>query len=145
MDKLVIDIQHASSSENIPSNEDFFLWTQVALNKPHADITIRIVDEEESSHLNATYRKKQGPTNVLSFPFISPTDHLQGDLVLCAPLVNQEAISQTKPLKSHWAHLIIHGILHLQGYDHIIEADAKLMKEQEIALLLTLGIPNPYE
>lgn len=114
---------------------------------------IRIVDEKESAELNQHYRHKPGPTNVLSFPFEWPEglDRLEhedttllGDLIICAPVVEREAIAQNKPLLHHWAHMTVHGLLHLRGYDHIEEHEAEEMEIKEIAILKKLHIENPY-
>jgi len=112
-----------------------------------AMLTIRLVGEEESRELNARYRGKDGATNVLSFPADLPKEigiALLGDIVICAPLVAQEAKVQAKPVMSHWAHLTIHGVLHLLGHDHEQKQEAELMESIEIGLLQTLDIRNPY-
>jgi probable rRNA maturation factor len=146
MNELNIEIQNESEHTNIPSAQELTAWAKASLAVQKADITIRIVDEQESAVLNETYRKKPGPTNVLSFPFSMDDDNtLYGDIIICAPVVEQEAKSQLKSFHDHFAHLIIHGILHLQGYDHIQEEDTKKMEQQEIATLSTFGIANPYE
>lgn len=115
----------------------------------HSDLTVRLVDSIESQQLNNTYRGKDKPTNVLSFPFEAPVDipldeEYLGDLVICVPVVNQEAEEQGKPALHHWAHMVIHGTLHLLGYDHITDDDAEEMEQLERELLLQLGIPDPY-
>jgi probable rRNA maturation factor len=108
---------------------------------------IRLVDDQESAELNQQYRHKQGPTNILSFPFEAPdgfdTD-LLGDLVICTPLIALEAQQQNKQLFDHWAHITIHGVLHLLGYDHIDDAEAEEMEALEIKILSRLNINNPY-
>nr|WP_228276757.1 rRNA maturation RNase YbeY [Marinobacter sp. JSM 1782161] len=112
-----------------------------------SEVTLRIVDEDESAALNGQYRQKDRPTNVLSFPFEQPegiTLPLAGDLVICAPVVAREAHEQGKTLSAHWAHMVIHGMLHLQGYDHIDDRDAEIMETLEIRLLAELGFSNPY-
>jgi probable rRNA maturation factor len=123
-------------------------WAEAAVKRESAEIVIRVVGSEESAELNEHYRLKAGPTNVLSFPFEPPpgvaTDIL-GDLVICAPVVEKEAVEQRKPLVAHWAHLIVHGVLHLQGFDHIEEHEALTMESEEIAILNGLGFSNPYE
>ncbi|MCB1807111.1 MAG: rRNA maturation RNase YbeY, partial [Candidatus Competibacteraceae bacterium] len=112
------------------------------------ELTIRLVDEAESSMLNESYRHKQGPTNVLSFPFEAPIPEIDmpllGDIVICVPVVEHEAAEQNKPLMAHWAHLVIHGVLHLQGYDHQTETEADVMEALEVTLLDRLGFPDPY-
>jgi probable rRNA maturation factor len=117
-----------------------------------AEITVRLVDAEESRELNHTYREKDKPTNVLSFPSDLPDFLLEqmdvmplGDLVICVPVMAAEAIEQGKTEQAHWAHLTLHGTLHLLGYDHIEDADAEEMEALEVAALSQLGIANPYE
>lgn len=113
-----------------------------------ATVLVRIVDETQSAELNQQYRKKTGPTNVLSFPFETPPeipdDHL-GDLVICAPVIVAEAKEQEKREADHWAHMLVHGVLHLQGYDHLTETEAEEMEALEIQLLSRLDITNPYK
>jgi probable rRNA maturation factor len=109
----------------------------------NAEITIRIVGSDESKNLNTIYRKKKYPTNVLSF-LVDDAHHLIGDIVLCAPVIEEEARDQSKNLEAHYAHLIIHGALHLYGYDHENKTDAEIMEEKEIKILTKLGYKNPY-
>ena len=148
MTEAIVDLQLASSSNDIPSKSDFTVWASAALQTDAVkEITIRIVDQEESQSLNCEYRSKDKPTNVLSFPFEAPEFidiNLLGDLVICAPIVEQEAREHSKTLASHWAHMVIHGILHLQGYDHIEDAEAEEMEGIEIDIMQTLGFNNPY-
>jgi len=132
-----------------PEESKFQTWVnQVASDlKISGDVCIKIVDEAESQNLNYTYRSKDKPTNVLSFPseipdFVKST-HL-GDLAICAAVIEREAIEQSKPFDHHWAHISIHGILHLLGYDHIEDDDADEMEALEIDLLTKLGVENPY-
>ncbi len=144
-----LEIQRISHTSNIPDDGQIKKWVNLALLDQYRDceMVIRIVDEEESAMLNQQFRKKTGPTNVLSFPFESPVDielNLLGDLVICAPVVESEARQQGKALHDHWAHIIIHGILHLQGFDHIEENDAVTMETKEINLLKKINITNPY-
>lgn len=145
-----LDIQIACSDESeLPSAENMQLWVDTALSvySKDAELTIRIVDSEESQQLNHQYRDKNKPTNVLSFPFEVPDGvelSLLGDLVICADVVKAEASEQNKPLAAHWAHMIIHGCLHLLGYDHIREDDAEEMEALEVKLLASLNINNPY-
>ena len=116
--------------------------------KQTPELSIRITDEDEAATFNQTFRAKPGPTNVLSFPANLPPEAesgLLGDLVICAPLVKHEAAQQTKMVDAHWAHLVIHGVLHLLGHDHQTSADAERMERLEIDLLGGLGFPNPYE
>ena len=120
-------------------------WAGMALPKnKKAEFTIRIVNRQESRQLNHKYRHKNQPTNILSFPLTDFTSNFIGDLVICAPLVKQEAHQQQKPLLAHWAHLIIHGVLHLLGYDHDTEKNAKLMETKETRILKKLNFTNPY-
>ncbi len=142
-------IQSATSAADLPDEADFTRWVKLVLEKHErsGEVVIRLVDEAESAELNQTYRHKKGPTNILSFPFDAPVEtesELLGDLLICAPVVLQEASQQGKPARHHWAHIVIHGVLHLLGYDHIDEADARRMETLEINLLKTLNIPNPY-
>jgi probable rRNA maturation factor len=146
----IIEIQRISSSTDVPEDTQIEQWANVALYglTESIEMVIRIVDEDESAQLNETYRHKVGATNVLSFPFEVPEGielNLLGDLVVCAPVLAREAQEQNKPLMAHWAHIIIHGTLHLLGYDHIDDSDAREMEEKEIALLKTLSISNPYD
>jgi probable rRNA maturation factor len=143
-----IELQNASAVPNLPGAAQFSAWAEAATRRERAEIVIRVVDEAEGAELNSHYRGKAGPTNVLSFPFEAPpgiaTDIL-GDLAICAPVVEREAREQGKPALAHWAHMVVHGVLHLQGYDHIEEDEAVLMESEEIAILAGLGFPNPYE
>jgi probable rRNA maturation factor len=120
-----------------------------ALMLDDAEVLIRIVDTEEMSDLNSRYRNKPGPTNVLSFPFETETEEGElpflGDIVICAPVVNQEAINMHKPALAHWAHMVIHGSLHLMGFDHETDEDALRMEPEETRILQSLGFPNPYQ
>ncbi len=145
-----LDLQIATDATNLPSEAQFRQWVEKALEgrRDEAELTIRIVDDAESAELNETYRGKQGPTNVLSFPFEAPPGvplPLLGDIVICAPKVAREALEQDKPLESHWAHLTVHGCLHLLGYDHIEPEEAEAMEALETELLAALGYANPYE
>ncbi|WP_448567444.1 rRNA maturation RNase YbeY [Thalassotalea ganghwensis] len=146
---ITVDLQVASNSTQLPTETLFHTWVNAALskyNKPY-ELTIRIVDQQESQTLNDQYRGKDKPTNVLSFPFEVPEGielALLGDLVICAPVVEQEALEQNKSFEAHWAHMVIHGCLHLLGFDHIDEDDATEMEALEIEILDTLGIANPY-
>lgn len=143
-----VEIQRASKSQLIPSDPSLERWATLALvDRGEACLTIRIVDEEESADLNKRFRSKEGATNVLSFEADVPPEidlPLLGDIVICAPLVVAEAVAQGKDLQAHWAHLVIHGVLHLIGFDHVSEVDALVMESREIALLATLGFPDPY-
>ena len=145
-----VDLQIVSTSNQIPSISDFQIWVDVVLNNntPPLEVLIRLVDTAESADLNKRYRQKKGATNILSFPFEAPEmieSPLLGDLIICVPIIENEALEQKKPLLNHWAHITFHGLLHLCGYDHIKEVDAKIMEAKEISLLKTLLIDNPYE
>ena len=148
-----IDVQYAEQqaeqSEEPPSISQLQTWVDLALrdNAP-AQVSIRIVNEDESQSLNNTYRGKDKPTNVLSFPMDVPEQlniPMLGDLVICAPVVEREARQQHKTSTEHWAHMVIHGMLHLQGYDHVSDEQAAEMESLEIKLLQQLGFANPYE
>jgi len=146
---VTLDLQLASDAANIPSENQFRQWSQLAWQGDEpTEVTIRIVDEPEMHALNSQYRGKDKPTNVLSFPFEAPAGihiPLAGDLVICAPIVAQEAREQYKDTHAHWAHMIIHGMLHLQSYDHIDDNEAEEMEGLEIRLLAQIGITNPYD
>ena len=151
MDKIILDLQIAvSDSNDIPSQDKIQQWLTFILPQfvNEAELTIRIVDEQESQYLNNLYRHKDRPTNVLSFPFESPVEMetpLLGDLVICKQIVQKEALEQNKSLESHWAHMIVHGCLHLLGYDHIDDNEAQEMESIEIDIMADLGFANPYE
>ena len=145
-----VDIQRQTETGPQPDDPDICSWAKAAYLgiDNEAEMTVRIVDEDESAELNQTYRQKSGPTNVLSFPFESPPGvelSLLGDLVICAPVVDKEAKQQGKTSQAHWAHMVVHGSLHLQGYDHIEPGDAEQMEALEIDILSRLGFSNPYE
>jgi len=146
---IILDLQLASSAQDLPDTTQFQTWLDAAILpfQEQAEVTIRVVDAAESQQLNLQYRGKDKPTNVLSFPFQCPPGielPLLGDLVICAEVVATEAAEQGKPLASHWAHMVVHGCLHLLGFDHINDADAEQMEAEEIQILQQLGISNPY-
>lgn len=145
---MAIDIQRALDDPSVPGDEELTCFAAAALaGTEAAELTLRIVDEAEGRVLNRDYRDKDYATNVLSFPAGLPEDldiPLLGDVVLCAPVIEREARSQGKPLPHHWAHLVIHGVLHLRGFDHTSGKDAERMEMEEIRLLATLNIPDPY-
>ncbi|NNN44169.1 MULTISPECIES: rRNA maturation RNase YbeY [unclassified Vibrio] len=147
---IELDLQIAVENEqNLPSFEDFSNWLTAAITpfQYQAEVTIRIVDQAESHQLNLDYRGKDKPTNVLSFPFEAPPEvelDLLGDLVICQPVVEQEAIEQEKPLMAHWAHMVVHGSLHLLGYDHIDDQDADEMEALETEIMQKMGFNDPY-
>ena len=145
-----VEIQTIFTSPEQPSEAQIQLWIDTALTDIQRDteIVVRIVDEQDSAELNETYRHKQGATNILSFSVEIPEGidlNLLGDLVICAPVLEKEAQQQGKILAHHWAHIIIHGVLHLLGYDHLDDEQAEEMESKEIILLQKLNIPNPYE
>lgn len=139
-------------SHNLPTPEDFQRWATAAIktaNKREGDVAIRIVTIAEIQQLNRDYRHKDKPTNVLSFPFDMPEgiegiDPILGDIAICADIVAQEAAAQQKKPQDHWAHMVVHGCLHLLGYDHIKDDEAEEMEALEIAILTQFGITTPY-
>lgn len=152
--RLRLDLQNASSGCEIPARSLLKSWVHAAIvgaadgtQRKQAEVSLRIVDEAEMSELNGRYRGKAYPTNVLSFPADLPPElklpHL-GDIVICAAVVEREALAQNKKPLDHWAHLAIHGTLHLLGFDHIEPEDAEAMESREIEILKTLHIANPY-
>lgn len=147
-----IFIQLAVDKAQAPKLSLLRKWAKTTLAKQikAAEIAIRIVDVNEMTTLNATYRHKNGPTNVLSFPFAISEEididiPILGDIVICADIVNQEAKEQGKLTEAHWAHMIVHGIFHLLGYDHETDEEATAMETLEIDIMHTLGFNNPYE
>lgn len=139
----MINIQCASKNKTIPTKAQIKKWLQATLKNKTAEITVRIVNNKESMQLNNAYRKKNYPTNVLSFVY--STKPVQGDMVLCAPLIAKEATAQKKSLQHHWAHLVVHGCLHLLGFDHMTTKERTVMEKKEIAILKNLHFRNPYE
>ncbi|MFT4047272.1 MAG: rRNA maturation RNase YbeY [Solimonas sp.] len=138
-----ISVQRAIvSARGVPSAPSLRAFARAALPKHFGELTIRIVDEPESQALNRDYRGKDKPTNVLSF---GGDEGVLGDLVICAPVVAREAVEQNKTLREHWAHMVVHGCLHLQGHDHELEVDAQKMEAREIRILKSLGFPDPYQ
>ena len=145
---ITIDLQNDAALASVPRKQQFQKWVAAALLEHHNELeqTIRIVDETESHALNSRFRDKHNATNVLAFP--SDSDLLDyeclGDLVICAPIVVAEATAQGKPVEAHWAHLVVHGMLHLQGFDHDNDDETALMEAREIKILNILGYTNPY-
>ena len=143
-----IDLQNPADFADLPSEQRLQQWIEAALRGDSDDLeqTVRVVDALESGELNARYRGKQGPTNVLSFPADDGLLDYRclGDLVICAPLVVEEARLRGVPVEAHWAHLVVHGMLHLQGYDHENAEQAAIMEALEVEILDTLGYANPY-
>ncbi|MCD6039318.1 MAG: ybeY [Gammaproteobacteria bacterium] len=146
-----IIIQYAVPKNNVPAAIHLKKWAKEVLahRATNIEMTVRIVDATEMTQLNTQYRHKQGATNVLSFPFEAPEGLKDepsqlGDIVICASVVNQEAFEQGKSALAHWAHMVVHGTLHLLGYDHETLSDAKIMEPLEISILKELGFPPPY-
>jgi probable rRNA maturation factor len=137
-------VQFASEADDLPGRAQIRRWVAAALEHP-AEITVRIVDAEEAQALNHDFRQKDYVPNVLTFEYgeISP-GVLGGDVVICAEVVEREAREQGKLLQNHYAHMTVHGVLHLQGYDHIDPADADIMESREAVILKRFRIPNPY-
>ena len=142
MPKLHASIQFASEDEHLPTPSQLRKWAKAAL-RVDTEVTIRIVDEAEGRELNHTYRNKDYATNVLTFP-LTEEPQLMGDIIICAPVVAKEAKEQNKDLLAHYAHLTVHGILHLHGYDHETDAQAELMEGLETAIVTKLGYASPY-
>lgn len=142
MPKLLLTVQYASDIPDLPTQAEFRKWARSALNLD-AEITLRLVDEAEGRTLNRDYRGKDYATNALTFP-LAEEPHLMGDIVLCAPVVLREAREQNKTLSAHFAHLTVHGVLHLRGYDHETEAQAELMETLETEIVTKLGYADPY-
>ena len=134
----------------LPQDQQFQQWVKAALHpfRDDGEVNIRIVENDEMTELNCQYRNKNKPTNVLAFAYHPGDDEIEpllGDIAICAPVVAAEAEQQEKPIAHHWAHLVIHGTLHLLGFDHIKDEDAEQMEQQETELLAQLGIPDPYQ
>jgi len=145
----VVDVQIACAAEGLPDAADLRAWACAALiaRPGDPDLTLRLVDIEEARRLNRTYRGATGPTNVLSFPFEAPPGvdlALLGDVVICAPVVAREAREQGKTARAHWAHMVVHGLLHLQGFDHQAADEAARMESHEREILARLGFGDPY-
>jgi len=140
--KLSFAVQYAVGARSLPSRNHFRRWARAALERD-ACVTVRIVGQDEGQALNRNFRSKDYATNVLTFVF-RDRPPFEGDLALCAPVVAREARAQGKSLAAHYAHLTVHGLLHLQGYDHENEADALVMESRETRILAKLGLPDPY-
>ena len=148
--RLFLIVQKETRVAGTPRTPSIARWARAALagsGRGSAAVTVRLVDETESAALNKRYRGKRGSTNVLSFSYdLAPGARgLSGDLVICAPLVVREATRLGLPPRAHWAHLVVHGILHLRGYDHVREKDAQVMEAAEIRTLKHMGFKNPYD
>ncbi|MFL2555429.1 MAG: rRNA maturation RNase YbeY [Gammaproteobacteria bacterium] len=146
----MINIQKITDLHSLPDNKSIIKWAKIALDNKNkeAEIVIRIVEEDEGLELNKKWCKKNYPTNVLSFPISDPMNNMSnflGDIVICANVVFAEAQEQKKNINEHFAHMVIHGILHLQGYSHASDDEAEAMEKKEISMLESLGYGNPYE
>ena len=150
MGSVLVDLQIATENiEGLPTEEQIVQWATGAVQPEgnEVEMTVRIVDEAESHELNLTYRGKDRPTNVLSFPFECPDEvelPLLGDLVICRQVVEREASEQEKPLMAHWAHMVVHGSLHLLGYDHIEDDEAEEIESLDFQIMQGLGFDDPY-
>jgi len=145
-----VDVQIACDEDGLPGPGSLRTWALAALGdrREDAELTIRIVDEAEIERLNQSYRHKPGATNVLSFPFEAPAGvelALLGDIVICAPVVRREALEQSKSVSSHWAHMVVHGALHLLGFDHQQACEAQEMEAMETRIMKRLGFGDPYD
>lgn len=145
-----VDVQYACGRSRLPERSAIRRWVRAAMaDLPARDweLVVRIVDEEEGAMLNRRYRRKRGPTNVLSFRYDATPGELGsslGDIVICAPVVAREARDQGKTRAAHWAHMVVHGVMHLRGFDHVRVRDAAVMEAAETRILERLGFPNPY-
>jgi len=143
-----LDVQREVDA--LPKDDELLKWLKETLAfEQHGDteLTIRFVDEKESAELNEQYRHKKGSTNILSFPFEAPAEvelNLLGDLIICVEVVRKEAAQQKKEELAHWAHMVVHGTLHLLGYDHLTDEQASVMETKEIKILSQLGYTDPY-
>jgi probable rRNA maturation factor len=148
---VIIELSISDEVEEaaLPTEEDFQHWAQASyLGDDEAVVSLQIVGSDEMRELNNDYRGKDKPTNVLSFPMELPEEvgiNILGDLALCDEVIEMEAKQQDKPAEAHWAHMLVHGMLHLQGYDHIDDADAEVMEAKEIEIMKNLGFDNPYK
>jgi len=148
-ENISVTVQYAISAEGLPGENEISTWAGIALQDRQgpAELVVRLVDEAEMTALNQRYRGKDGATNVLSFPYepvAGVESGLLGDVVICAPVVAREAVAQGKALEAHWAHMVIHGVLHLLGYDHGSDSEAREMEQLEKWQLASLGFLNPY-
>jgi probable rRNA maturation factor len=150
MVELTTEVQNISSESGVPESRLIEKWAATAYGKvaeEQAELTVRIVDEDDGRQFNEQYRKQETATNVLSFPFEDPPNvrtNILGDIVACAPVISREAQEQGKTLHAHWAHLIVHGVLHLCGYHHEVNDDAQIMQRLETEIVEHLGFSNPH-
>lgn len=147
---LEVDVQIACEGDDLPGQPEIREWARAAIgdSRDRAEVTVRIVDEAEGARLNSRFRHRDGATNVLSFPFEAPASvgvPLLGDIVICAPVVRREAMEQSKSERSHWAHMVVHGALHLVGFAHDDDDEARTMEAEERRILANLGFDDPYE
>lgn len=142
MPNISLSVQYISKQADLPTRHQLRKWVKATLRVDTA-LTIRIVDEDEGRALNLAYRNKDYATNVLTFP-LTEEPYLMGDIIICAPIVKKEAHAQQKSIEAHFAHLTVHGTLHLHGYDHLNDEQAGLMESIEMTTLMKLGYPNPY-
>lgn len=142
MTAVSLSVQYAAQASQVPTKQQLRRWVRAAV-RVETEVTIRFVDAEEGRALNSAYRGKDYATNVLTFP-LTEEPHLMGDIIICIPVVESEAHAQQKSLEAHYAHLTVHGVLHLHGYDHETEPQAELMESLEVTILKKLGYANPY-
>ena len=145
---MPVEVQLAAAAPRLPSAGEFRHWAECALQGQAGELCVRVVDAEESKALSARYLGVAAPTNVLSFPAgagIAPVPRLLGDVVVCAAVVAEEAKRQAKAVADHFAHMVVHGVLHLRGYDHEEDQEARRMEGLETAILDGLGIADPYQ
>ncbi|MBK6619191.1 MAG: rRNA maturation RNase YbeY [Nitrosomonas sp.] len=141
--ELTLAIQYVVDKSGLPDKQMFTKWAQATLRKP-AEVTIRLVDQQEGESLNRQFRGKHTATNILTFVYVNDI-FIHGDIALCVPVIHAESIQQQKSLESHYAHLTVHGLLHLQGFDHLDDVEAATMEALEIDILSKLGFSNPYD
>lgn len=149
MNAINVEVQYAVSRKFLPAETDIKQWATAAIGDrmSDAELTVRLVDEPESAQLNEDFRHKKGATNVLSFSMECMEEigvSLLGDIAICAPVVEREAIAQNKEIEAHYAHMVVHGVLHLSGYDHMESEQAERMEKLETEILGRLGYPDPY-
>ncbi|OGT82326.1 MAG: rRNA maturation RNase YbeY [Gammaproteobacteria bacterium RIFCSPLOWO2_02_FULL_52_10] len=146
--KITVEVQIACKDQDIPTAARIRNWVKMSLKglRKRAELTVRIVNKSEGTKLNEYWRNRKGPTNVLAFPAGGQQQmpELLGDIVICAPVVKKEAIQQHKVLTAHWAHMVVHGVLHLLGFEHDEKQTAAIMEAMEIRILHDLGFANPY-
>ena len=142
--RLELAVQYAAPRRRLPARSSIASWVRAALAGRPARVTVRLVGAAEGRRLNREFRRRDRATNVLSFAYDADDGRLAGDIVLCAPVVAREARDQAKPLRAHYAHLTVHGVLHLRGYDHERKRDASRMEAEERRILAGLGFPDPY-